>query len=52
VGAHDEMNLVRRAIDLLDQPLQINRSAGSSRGDDKFHRKNYPEFEFNPVSEQ
>jgi hypothetical protein len=46
------MNLVRCAIDLLDQPLQVNRSAGPSRRDDKFHRKNYPEFEFNTVWEQ
>jgi len=38
MGAHDEMNLVRGAIDLLKQSLQINRSAGAGRGDHKFHR--------------
>src|SRR5438552_15902374 len=37
VGAHDEVNLVRAAIDLLEQSLQINRSARTSRGDNKFH---------------
>jgi hypothetical protein len=38
VRAHDEMNFVRRAIDLLEQALQINRSAGAGGGDYKFHR--------------
>ena len=45
VRAHDEMNFVRRAIDLLEQSLQINRSAGAGGGDYKFHGD--PEFEFN-----
>ena len=40
VGAHDEMHLVRGAINLLEQSLQINRSAGAGRSDDKFHREN------------
>jgi hypothetical protein len=31
------MNLVRAAIDLLEQSLQINRSARTSRGNYKFH---------------
>jgi hypothetical protein len=38
MGAHDEMNLVRGAIDLLKLSLQINRSAGAGRGDHKFHQ--------------
>ena len=36
--AHDEMNLVRGAIDLPKQSLQINRSTGAGRGNHKFHR--------------
>jgi hypothetical protein len=39
VRAHDEMNFVRAAIDLLEQSLQINRSARTSRGNYKFHLK-------------
>ncbi len=35
--AHHEMDLVRRAIDLREQALQIDRAAGAGRGDDKFH---------------
>jgi hypothetical protein len=30
---------VRAAIDLLEQSLQINRSAGAGRSNDKFHRE-------------
>ena len=37
VRTHDEMHLVRRAIDLLKQALQIDRSACTSRGDHEFH---------------
>lgn len=47
--AQDEMDLVRGAIDLLEQSLQINRSAGTSGGEDKFHRD---QFEFNRISGQ
>src|SRR4029077_13684220 len=36
--AHDEMNLMRRTIDLLKQSLQINRSTGAGRSNHKFHR--------------
>ena len=32
-----EMNLVRFAIDLLEQSLQVDRAAGAGRGDDEFH---------------
>ena len=35
--AHDQMNLVSGAINLLEQPLQIDRSAGAGRSDQKFH---------------
>ena len=38
VRAHDEMNFVRGAIDLLEQALQINRSTGAGGGDYEFHR--------------
>ena len=38
VRARDEMHLVRRAIDLLKQALQIDRSACTSRGDYQFHK--------------
>jgi hypothetical protein len=38
VRAHNEMHLVRRAIDLLKQALQIDRSACTSRGDYEFHK--------------
>ena len=37
VRAHNEMHLVRRAIDLLKQALQIDRSACTSGGDHQFH---------------
>ena len=37
--AQDKMNLMRAAIDLLEQSLQINRSAGTGRSNDKFHRE-------------
>ena len=40
MAAHDEMNLVRSAIDLIEQALQINRAAGAGGGDDKFHAPN------------
>ena len=42
--AHDEMNLVRGAIDLLEQTLKIDGSARARRGNYEFHRC---EFEFN-----
>jgi hypothetical protein len=42
--AHDEMNLVRRRIDLIEQSLQINRSARPGGGNDKFH----PDTELQP----
>ena len=48
MSAHDEMNFVRRAIDLLEQSLQINRSARTSGGDNEFHRR--IEFEFNRLT--
>ena len=38
VRAHNEMHLVRRAIDLLKQALQIDRSACTSCGDYEFHK--------------
>ena len=38
VRAHYEMHLVRRAIDLLKQALQIDRSACTSRRDYQFHK--------------
>ena len=38
VSAHDEMHLVRRAINLLKQALQIDRSTCTSRGDHQFHK--------------
>ena len=44
MGAHDEMNLVRGAIDLLEQTLKIDRPTRARRGDYEFHRC---EFEFN-----
>ena len=37
VRAHNEMNLVRRAIDLLNQALQINRPACTGGSDYQFH---------------
>ncbi len=37
VSAHDEVNLVRSAVNLSQQTLQVNRPAGAGRGDDKFH---------------
>jgi hypothetical protein len=37
VAAHDQMNLVRRRIDLPEQALHINRPAGASGGENKFH---------------
>src|ERR1043166_2483924 len=37
VRAHNEMHLVRCAIDLLKQTLQIDRSACTSRRDYEFH---------------
>jgi hypothetical protein len=40
MAAHDEMNFVRRAIDLRQQALQIDRAAGSRGGDDEFHTPN------------
>ena len=43
VPAHDQMHLVRGRINLLEQPLQIDRSAGACGGNDKFHlRKFHP----------
>lgn len=45
VCAHNEMNFMRGGIDLLEQALQINRSAGAGGGDYKFHGN--LEFEFN-----
>ena len=44
VRAHDEMDLVRAAIDLFEQPLQINRAAGARGCDDKFHAPNQPQL--------
>jgi len=37
VRAHHEVNLVRGAIDLLKQALQVNCSAGSSRCNNELH---------------
>ena len=37
MAAHHQMDLVGRAINLREQALQINRAAGSGRGDDEFH---------------
>ena len=44
MSTHDEMNLVRGAIDLLEQALKVDRSTRAGRGDYEFHRC---EFEFN-----
>ena len=38
VRAHYKMHFVRRAINLLKQALQIDRSACTSRGDYQFHK--------------
>jgi len=35
--AHDQMNFVSGAINLFEQSLQIDGSAGAGRGDHKFH---------------
>jgi hypothetical protein len=44
---------VGAGIDLLEQSLQINRSAGAGRGNNKFHQeKSDTEFEFNRVRGQ
>ena len=40
VSAHDEVDLVRGAIDLGEQALQINRPAGAGGGDHQFHGPN------------
>jgi hypothetical protein len=37
VGAENEMNIVLPAIDLVQQPLEINHSARSGARDHKFH---------------
>jgi hypothetical protein len=37
------VHLVRSAIDLIEQALQINRSTGTGGSDYKFHRR---QFEF------
>ena len=37
VPAHHEMDFVGGAINLCEQALQIDRSAGAGRGDDEFH---------------
>jgi hypothetical protein len=36
------MDLMGGTINLLEKPLQINRSAGAGRSDHKFHRENLP----------
>ena len=38
--AQDEVNLVRGAIDLGKQSLQIDRAAGTGGGNDQFHAPN------------
>jgi hypothetical protein len=48
VRAHDEMHFMRAAIDVIEQPLQVNSSARASGGNDKLHRKKIrSQFEFN-----
>jgi hypothetical protein len=37
VRAHDEVDLMRGAINLFEQPLQIDASAGTGGGDHDFH---------------
>src|SRR5437867_13103790 len=37
VRAHNEMDFVRDTIDLCEQPLQIDGSAGAGGGDHEFH---------------
>ena len=37
VRAHDEVDLMRGAINLFEQPLQIDTSAGAGGGDHDFH---------------
>src|SRR3954454_15878700 len=39
MSTHYEVHLVRSAVDLLQQTLEINRAAGAGRGDDEFHRR-------------
>src|SRR5207253_6572939 len=42
VGTHDQMHLVDGCVDLIKQPLKINRAAGASCANHQFHRaKNY-----------
>ena len=50
---HNQMHFMPAAIDLIEQPLQVNRSARARGGNDKFHRENvYCQFEFNPEQGQ
>jgi len=37
MGAQDEVDLVRRGIDLIEQTLQIKRATGAGGGEDEFH---------------
>src|SRR6186713_3178792 len=37
VAAQDQMDLVRGGIDLVEQTLQVDRSAGAGGGDDELH---------------
>lgn len=38
---HDEMHLMRAAIDLIQQPLQVDRSARARGSNDQFHLKKF-----------